>query len=142
MNEYAYYRFVNTDPFRKLVTIKAWPTCDEYGPIGDPDLFVTNKFEGLVGVTKEDYVWKSTNVGSDRIDIHPLDPNNRGSGTGTYTIGVYGYRDRNEFDLSLTFSDPDPIQEIQPGCKAEFQLVADKYTYFCMKLTLLGFDTH
>ena len=63
--EFTYFRFERTDP-RKLVTIRAQPISDDHGPIGDPDLYVSNRFCGFVPVTKDSFVWKSTNVGADR----------------------------------------------------------------------------
>lgn len=63
--EFSYFRFRNRDP-TKLVTIRAIPVNDERGPIGDPDLYVSNRFGGMLPVTKDTFVWKSTNVGADR----------------------------------------------------------------------------
>ena len=39
--------------------------------MGDPDVYVSNKYEGFVEVTRDNCVWRSTHVGADRIDIHP-----------------------------------------------------------------------
>ena len=97
-NEFSYFRFHRSNP-SALVSIRARPLLDERGPIGDPDVFVTNRHDGLVGVNKENWIWKSTNVGSDRIDIHPSDVDaSRGS---TFIIGVLGYKERNEFEIEV-----------------------------------------
>lgn len=63
--EFSYFRFENHDP-SKLVTIRATPAYDDDGPIGDPDLYVSNRCHGYTAVTKDTFVWKSTNVGADR----------------------------------------------------------------------------
>jgi hypothetical protein len=63
--EFTYFRFENPDP-SKLVTIRAQPVHDDDGPIGDPDLYVSNRCHGYTPVTKDTFVWKSTNVGADR----------------------------------------------------------------------------
>eukprot|EP01038_Epipyxis_sp_PR26KG_P005834 gene5834-8049_t len=119
-NEYAYYRFVNTDP-AKLVTIQVKPLFDDFGTaIGDPDLYVTNRFDGLVGITKDNYIWKSTCVDNDRIEIHPSDVNlphndqvdrqlDLSDQSQVFMIGVLGYREINEFELIVTLSNPSPI---------------------------------
>jgi hypothetical protein len=129
--EFAYYRFVCQDR-RKLVSIRAKPLRDENGPIGDPDLYLSNKFDGLVAVTKDNCVWKSTNVGADRLDIHPADKNaQRG---GTFIIGVTGYKELNEYELIAVMMDPEPIQSIAPGQKFDFSVVAGKYSFYSMKI--------
>ena len=106
--EFSYYRFTLTDP-AKLLTVRVHPLHDGsasastgaiYSPSGDPDLFVTNRYNGMVGVTRDNWVWRSCSVGADRIDIHPSDMDvKRGS---TFIIGVLGYKDRNEFEIEVS----------------------------------------
>ena len=67
-------------------------------PIGDPDLYLTNRNGGAGPLSREAFVWKSTNVGADRIDVHPDDP--AAAGGTTYLVGVLGYADRNRWKLS------------------------------------------
>lgn len=66
-------------------------------PIGDPDLYLTNRNGGAGPLSRDAFVWKSTNVGADRIDVHPDDP--LAMGASTYLIGVLGYADRNRWTL-------------------------------------------
>lgn len=71
-------------------------------PIGDPDLYLTNRNAGAGPLSREAFVWKSTNVGSDRIDVHPDDP--AAAAGSTYLVGVLGYADRNRWKLSYVRS--------------------------------------
>jgi hypothetical protein len=129
--EFAYYRFVCQDP-EKLVSIRVKPLSDENGPIGDPDLYVTNKYEGLVAVTKDNCVWRSVNVGADRIDIHPHDPN--AARGGAYMIGVMGYKDLNEFEIIAVMTHPEPINMIFPRRHFDFSVYAGQYSYFALRI--------
>lgn len=66
-------RFVRKEP-SKLVSIVVKPLNGENADtVSDPDLYVTNQFDGLVGVTKENFTWVCSSVGSARVDIHPSD---------------------------------------------------------------------
>lgn len=130
-NEFAYYRFALTNP-KHLITIRTKPIFDDRGPIGDPDLYVTNRFEGLVGVTKENFSWKSTNVGPDRIDIHPMDiDTSRGP---IYIIGILGYKERNEFELQVEVSDPKVIHPLNVGDILDVQLQTSSTSHFSIQI--------
>eukprot|EP01041_Mallomonas_annulata_P010897 gene10897-22748_t len=104
-NEYSYYKITVTNP-SQLITIRAKPA--------------TNRFNGLVEVNKENCVWKSNNVGGDRIDIHPNDVDVRRGNT--FIIGVWGYKEKNEFEVEVTLSDPKPIRSIELGDSIDIQL--------------------
>jgi hypothetical protein len=55
------------------------------------------------------YMWKSTQVGRDRVDIHPSDPL---ATPGRYIIGVFGYGPLTDFVLLVTLSLPPPIHKL------------------------------
>lgn len=130
-NEFAYYRFALANP-KHLITIRTKPIFDDRGPIGDPDLYVTNRFEGLVGVTKENFSWKSTNVGPDRIDIHPVDiDTGRGS---IYIIGILGYKERNEFELCVEVSEPKTIHSLNVGDILDITIQTNYNRYFSIQI--------
>jgi hypothetical protein len=67
----CYYRFVADDPWQ-MITISVAPKA---GSSGDPDLYVTNRFQGQVAVTRDNYVWSCVSSGTSRIDILPDDAN-------------------------------------------------------------------
>ena len=102
----------------------------QLGPIGDPDLFVSNKHNGMVAVSKDNYIWKSTNVGADRVDIHPNDLE-RGR-SNILMIGVLGYKDRNEFELEILLSDALAINPVSVGETLNVYVKPNKYTYFSL----------
>ena len=117
-----------------MVSIFVRPTVDRSKthkvsvPTGDPDLYVTNKFEGLVCANKESYTWKSTNSGSDRIDIHPDDIE---LGRGSHlVIGVVGYHERNTYELEVVTSFPPTIRSILPDTVTDIPVEKNKYSYF------------
>ena len=136
-DEMIYYRFMITDP-KQMVSIFARPTVNsERGhkgshPIGDPDLYVTNKFEGLVCANKDSYTWKSINSGSDRIDIHPDDIE---LGRGNHlVIGVTGYQERNAYEVEVVTSFPPTIRSILPDTVTDIPVEKNKYSYFSIDI--------
>eukprot|EP00607_Mallomonas_marina_P005451 CAMPEP_0182426556 /NCGR_PEP_ID=MMETSP1167-20130531/13041_1 /TAXON_ID=2988 /ORGANISM="Mallomonas Sp, Strain CCMP3275" /LENGTH=817 /DNA_ID=CAMNT_0024608059 /DNA_START=38 /DNA_END=2488 /DNA_ORIENTATION=+ len=132
-NEFTFYRYTCPQPSNQLITIRVTPGQDDSGCcIGDPDLYVTNRYGGQVEVSKDNYVWKSTNVGRDRVDIHPEDMDVvRG---GTYIIGVLGYKERNEFEIEVTLSTPKPIRHLEVGESIDIQLTPEDQKYFKVQL--------
>ena len=44
------------------------------GALGDLDVYVTNRYEGLVGVNSDNAVWSCEQVGPVSVDVHPDDP--------------------------------------------------------------------
>jgi hypothetical protein len=119
----------------QLLSIKVLSLPDENGVVGDADVYVSNKYDGLIGVTKQNYIWRSATVGNCRVDIHPNDQNHsRGN---FFVIGVLGYRDRNDFSLQVTVCRPPPILEISyssSGVNNEISVMKDQYLYFSMKI--------
>lgn len=136
-NEFKFYRYVCHDP-SKLITIRVRPVMSsptssegKGTPIGDPDLYVTNRYSGFVALSKDNAIWKSTTVGVDRVDILPDDAEaQRGS---IYIIGVLGCKKVNDFELSVTTCVPEPIHEFPIATdvpSSELQLQRGQYKYF------------
>lgn len=112
------YRVTLSDP-TKVLTIRVEAVLDDDGkPIGDPDLYVSNRNAGAGPLTRDEFVWKSANVGPDRIDIHPDDPRTRGGST--FLVGVLGYKERNVYTLTTSTMDPLPIRTLSErgGCSS------------------------
>ena len=141
MGESKFFRFVCQDR-QKLVSIRVRPIPSHRGDespsnaMGDPDVYVSNKHEGFVEVTRDNCVWRSTHVGADRIDIHPNDPNVAlGS---TFVIAVVGYRDNNDFEITATILDPPKVDYLLPTTssllKRELAVIKEKYTYHGVKI--------
>jgi hypothetical protein len=80
-NSFKRYRLEVTDTTRMLVI-----TAQPYDEVSDPDIYVSN-VNPLV--SQESFVWKSTNIGPDKLEIHPDDPR---FCAGTYFVGIYAYR--------------------------------------------------
>jgi hypothetical protein len=112
-NEFDYYRFVVMDVL-SVVSIKVRSLQTELD--GDPDIYVTNRHEGLVGTTRDNYVWRSTEVGADRLDIYPDDlhleravGNDLEASSRVLVIGVTGSRETNSYELVVSVSAPVPV---------------------------------
>jgi hypothetical protein len=174
LNEFAYFRFVTSDS-RKLITVTVNSldnniknndksnnrnninnnSTNNNNSYGDPDLYITNKYEGLVGVTRDLFTWRSTNTGSDRVDIHPNDP--KSARGGTYIIGVFGCKESNQFVLNISLSHPPHVEVIHPyinpnsnanndddkdidqvkhnnNSKINFELNSNQFTYYSLKI--------
>ena len=73
-NIFKYYRFVCQEK-QKLVSIRvnAITKPGDYSTYEGIDLYVTNQYDGLVAVGRDNYVWRSANSQSSRVDIHPTD---------------------------------------------------------------------
>ena len=122
-DEMVFFRYVVSDS-NKLVSV----LVRAIGGSGDPDVYVTNKFEGLIGATKESYTWKSQHSGNDRIDIHPEDvERERGN---TLVIGIVGYCERNAFELEVCCSTPAPIRPVTPNSITDIPVEKGKYSYY------------
>jgi hypothetical protein len=109
--EMCQYRFVAGD-HHQMVSITAVPVnASGSGAHSDPDLYVTNRFNGQVAVSKHNYVWSNVNLGVSRIDILPTDPH-LPSDTKEGRIFVIGVisngPDDAEFALTVTCSYPPP----------------------------------
>lgn len=76
----------------KMLVISAEPADEE----SDPDIYVGVN-DPLVD--QDNYVWKSTNIGADKLEIHPEDESFI---PGLYHIAILGYKpDINTFVLSV-----------------------------------------
>jgi hypothetical protein len=79
--EFSYFRFLLQDP-SQLISIRVkslrGETADrqtdsvdllsgENGEESDPDIYVTNKYSGLVRVDRNNYIWRSAMIGSDQV---------------------------------------------------------------------------
>ena len=98
----------------------------------DPDLYVTNSYDGLVGVTRDNCTWKSIGLGPDRVYIHPEDINApRGS---FFVIGVYGAgSDDTPFELTVTTCECPEIKSIQLNSNF-FVDVSSRYEFFALHI--------
>lgn len=65
------------------------------------------------------------NTGNDRVDIHPKDTE-RGRGN-HLVIGVYGYRERNSFELEVITSFPPAVRSIALG--ESFDIAVERGRY-------------
>lgn len=120
-NEFMYFRYIhyNTD---KLLSIRVMPISEKSVYPGDPDLFVSNRFKGLVNVTSTNFVWRSYNIGTDQIDISPNDiESSRGN---VYIIGVFGYKDINSYVLDIQEREVEDIVELSLGSKGSYSNVS------------------
>lgn len=150
MNEFKYYRFVCTD-LKKMVSIEVRPEkSPQKGAIGDTDVFITNRCDGLIQPSKENFVWASAEVGFSKVDIMPDDinlPNNKENRV--FVIGVVGYQENNQFELKVTAQPIIPIthlkllktendkkdkQFINPVLNMEIPLQTDRNKYFSIEI--------
>ena len=79
--KFAYFKIIVSDN-SDMLTLRADPANDE----SDPDIYVSNHSKE---VGQDKYTWKSTNVGADRLDIHPEDEKYV---IGEYYMAVFAYR--------------------------------------------------
>lgn len=104
-------------------------TDDEGTAIGDADLYVTNRFGGLVAASKENYVWKSVNAGTDRLNIMGTADNTHN----VYIIGVSGNKDSNNFEIVAFTSDPAPITNVTSDTNLSVDFESTKkYKFFSL----------
>lgn len=138
LNQFCYFRYTHTSR-DKLITIRVKLLNNgaiEYARSScDPDLYVSNAYNGLVGVTRQSAQWCSIASGCDRVDIHPFDPQvSRGN---VFVIGVMGYGDSNAFELSVSASDPLPLLPYMPGTSMTLTLKRGEAQYFAMRINSL-----
>lgn len=129
-NEFCFFRFVLKDR-TSFVSIRVTPQGNATGTASDPDLYVSNKYSGLVAVDRDNYIWRSTNVGLDQVDIHPDDLNAKRSGI--FIIGVQGYKDVNSFTLEVNVSSPIRSIDLKPGSQ-DLLVRTDRYVYYRLKV--------
>lgn len=127
--EMTFYRYTHAPQEGALITVHARPVTDGAGePIGDPDLYISNVAGGLFEVTRDRYVWKSCNVGADRVDIHPRD--SAATISNGFLIGILGYRERNVFEVEVKVTLPKPIEDVRAGSKVDFAARPGEYKFF------------
>mmetsp|Transcript_33205 Transcript_33205/g.61905 ORF Transcript_33205/g.61905 Transcript_33205/m.61905 type:complete len:928 (-) Transcript_33205:600-3383(-) len=125
--EFCYFRFVLKDR-SSFMSIRLVPCPNSTGTASDPDLYVSNKYAGLVSVDRDNYIWRSTNIGLDQVDIHPDDLNAQRSGI--FIIGVLGYRDVNSFSLEVRLGPPVRCIDLKPGGVHDLLVRTDRYTFY------------
>lgn len=64
--EFTYFRFLLQDPSH-LVSIRVNSIRNDNNEESDPDIYVSNKYSGLVQVNQENYIWRSAMIGSDQV---------------------------------------------------------------------------
>ena len=100
----------------------------------DPDLYITNRYDGFIEATRNNSLWRSTDVGDDCIYIHPQDA--KLSLGRTFVIGVIGYKDMNDFELSATITDPFPITYLSPDSRSDITILPNNVpTYYAIKVS-------
>ena len=98
---------------------------------GDPDMYIVNSRDGLLAATKDNYVWRSVSVGCACVDILPTDRNaTRG---GHFVVGVFGNREVNEFQLTITNEAAPSIIDINKNNRFDFNLTAS-HSYFRLQV--------
>lgn len=101
---FKYYTFEVTDASQMLTILYAPASAEPYNEESDPDVYVSNRHPI---VTQENYMWKSTNIGGDKLEIHPSDPNYK---PGLYYIGVLAYKpNTNVFTVKADLSPASPL---------------------------------
>ncbi|CDW84668.1 sam-dependent methyltransferase [Stylonychia lemnae] len=107
-----------------VITIKAWPANDD----SDPDIYLSN---ATPFVSTSNYQWKSANIGSDRIDVHPQDPKYK---IGRYYLGANPYRvGINKFYVSLTLIDAKKVHELQDDQEHELNVLESEFFQYSIK---------
>lgn len=64
--EFVYFRFLLQDP-SLLVSIRVNSLRNDNNEESDPDIYISNKYAGLVQVNHENYIWRSAMIGSDQV---------------------------------------------------------------------------
>ncbi|CAG9324759.1 unnamed protein product [Blepharisma stoltei] len=94
-NTYTYFSIEVLDT-SKMLTIYAEPCNEE----SDPDIYLSNT---TPYVDMNNYIWESTKIGADKLQIHPYDA---GFKVGTYYIGVHAYKQGlNTFKVWYTLTE-------------------------------------
>jgi hypothetical protein len=157
--EFSYFRFLLQDTshllsirvnslrgIRPYFLIHLNLTSGENGEESDPDIYVSNKYSGLVRVNRDNYIWRSAMIGSDQvrisfwnvrslnalqIDVHPLHDIRAKRGN-TFLIGVIGQSDLfQDFSISVRALSPPPIVSLLPsGYSRDVTIRSDAYSYF------------
>lgn len=115
-NSYKRYKLEVYDCSNMLVI-----TAEPADEASDPDIYVSNSSPG---VGQESFTWKSTNIGPDKLEIHPNDPKFT---PGTYYVGIYAYRTGlNTFTVKAEYSLALPQIELE----GSYTGVLEDWMYF------------
>lgn len=80
----------------------------------------------------ENYVWKSANIGADRLEIHPNDDHFT---TGLLHVGIYAFKSSaNTYRLKYTLAPADPVKELP----ALFSTEVSNWDYYRFKVNSPG----
>ena len=73
-NIFKFYRFVCQEK-QKLISIRVNTVTKpgETSTYEGVDLYVTNQYNGLVAVGRDNYVWRGSSAVASRVEIHPTD---------------------------------------------------------------------
>ena len=67
--EFCYFRFVLKEKEQSnFLSFRVTPRNNAAGTASDPDLYVSNKYAGLVAVDRDNFIWRSTNVGPEQVN--------------------------------------------------------------------------
>ena len=129
-NEMHFFSVVLPNP-QLLLTLRL-----QSRPPGDADLLVTNRFKGMVKLTRESAVWQSTLGGDEVLHIHPDDERTKAGNV--FLIGVFGYKDgSSEYALEVIFSQPPPIKLLSSAMSnIDFSLAHGQIVYFALPINV------
>ena len=126
-NEWKFYRFrFHSSNPKKVIQIKTNnKTKDDETTTGDVDIYVSNKYNGLIPVNNKNYIWRNVTPGASIIDIHTqfdksshvsiFDLSHSSSLDVVYTIGVFGCFEACElsnYSIMLSLVDPLPLYNL------------------------------
>lgn len=100
---YIYYKFsIDNDTWEKIATgdarVEVKLEAETDG--GDTDLYISK--HPLIFPTRHQHEWSSHDIGSKALILGSKDKN---FGTGTYSIGVYGFKGISNYQISVSVQD-------------------------------------
>lgn len=120
-DQFAYYRFTVTTPGKVLVITYFPHRAEPANENSDPDLYISNVSPH---VTQDNYVWKSANIGADRVEIHPSDEHFT---LGTYYVGVFAFKPGlNTFRIRYSQTPAEPVSDLPESHETSI----DTWEYF------------
>jgi hypothetical protein len=132
-NEIKYFRYTHNNPENVLI-IYITPIVSNNNQndmlSSDPDIYITNRYNGLINVTKTNYVWNSNNMISNQIYIHPQDIESQRNNV--YVIGVFGFNDIAKYDIRISEMTPEPITTLQCDTELELWITPSQYHYLSL----------
>lgn len=100
---YVYYKFsVEDDLWHKIASEegKIEMKLEADKDSGDTDLYISK--HPLLFPTRHQHMWSSNDVGSKALI---LSANDQSLGPGTYSVGIYGYKGKSSYQVSLAIQD-------------------------------------